>query len=93
MNLLAFLAPRRSAPAARERLQLLLAHERVMVGTKSDLVTLLREEILGVIARHVTIDRDKVRVRMDPGQTVSMLEVDIEIPTAPSGEGRIAAAS
>ena len=69
-----------SAPTARERLQILLAHERATVGGKSDLVTLLREEILVVITKHVQIDRDKVNVKMDRGEKVSTLEVDIEIP-------------
>lgn len=67
-----------SAPAARERLQILLAHERALVG-RSDLVAILREEILQVIAKHVAIDRDKVRVKMDKTETLSTLEVDLEI--------------
>ena len=33
-----------------------------------------------MIARHVTVDRDNVMVRMDRGNTVSTLEIDIEIP-------------
>lgn len=68
-----------SAPKARERLQILLAHERSSVG-HSDLVNLLREEILAVIKKHVQIDADKVNVKMDRGEKVSTLEVDIEIP-------------
>jgi cell division topological specificity factor len=68
-----------SAPKARERLQVLLAHERTTVG-HSDLVAVLREEILAVIAKHVQVDRDKVLVKMDRGDSVSTLEVDIEIP-------------
>lgn len=72
-----------SAPTARERLQVLLAHERASVG-HADLVGLLREEIISVIARHVQIDRDKVNVKMDRGDQVSTLEVDIEIPTTAS---------
>jgi cell division topological specificity factor len=68
-----------SAPLARERLQVLLAHERSTVG-HSDLVAKLREEILAVIAKHVQIDSDKVIVKMDRGDKVSTLEVDIEIP-------------
>jgi cell division topological specificity factor len=67
-----------SAPQARERLQLLLSHERALDG-RSDLVVILREEILKVIAKHVSIDRDKVRVRMDKQDTLSTLEVDLEI--------------
>ncbi len=68
-----------SAPAARERLQVLLAHERAST-TGSDLVTKLRDEILRVISKHVQIDDDKVSVKMERGAQVSTLEVDIEIP-------------
>lgn len=68
-----------SAPVARERLQILLAHERGVLG-QPDLVGILREEILAVISRHVTLDPDKVMVKMDRGQSVSTLEVDIELP-------------
>ena len=68
-----------SAPIARERLQILLAHERGLRG-QPDLLMLLREEILAVVSRHVTLDPDKVIVRMERGKNVSTLEVDIEIP-------------
>ena len=80
MNLLRFFSrPQQSAPAARDRLQVLLAHERTSTGG-SDLVTKLRDEILRVIAKHVQIDDDKVSVKMERGEQVSTLEVDIEIP-------------
>jgi cell division topological specificity factor len=81
MNLLNFFNRRASAPVARDRLQILLAHERTIAGG-SDLVALLREEILAVIKKHVSVDADKVQVKMDRGAAVSTLEVDIEIPTA-----------
>jgi cell division topological specificity factor len=68
-----------SAPVARERLQILLAHERRMLG-QPDLVGILREEILAVVSRHVMLDPDKVIVKMDRGKSVSTLEVDIELP-------------
>lgn len=68
-----------SAPVARERLQILLAHDRGLCG-QPNLLGLLREEILGVISRHVQLDPDKVTVRMDRGATVSTLAVDIELP-------------
>jgi cell division topological specificity factor len=68
-----------SAPVARERLQILLAHERGLRG-QADLLGLLREEILAVVSRHVVLDPDKVIVRMDRGKNVSTLEVDIEVP-------------
>ena len=68
-----------SAPVARERLQLLLSHERV-AGSQSQLVAVLQEEILAVIARHMQVDRDKVKVTMDRGDEVSTLAIDIEMP-------------
>jgi cell division topological specificity factor len=70
---------RGTAPLARERLQILLAHERV-ARSQPDLLGILREEILEVIARHVSFEHDKVQIRMDRGKSVSTLEVDIEIP-------------
>ena len=68
-----------SAPVARERLQILLAHERGLRG-QPELLGLLRAEILAVVSRHVTLDPEKVIVRMDRGTHVSTLEVDIEVP-------------
>ena len=80
MNLLNFFSRRATAPVARDRLQILLAHERTIAGG-SDLVALLREEILAVIKKHVSVDAEKVQVKMERGSAVSTLEVDIEIPT------------
>ena len=79
MSIFCFFNKQASAPKARERLQILLAHERASQG-HSDLVILLREEILAVVTRHIQIDREKVRVTMNSDDQVSMLEVDIEIP-------------
>ena len=79
MNFRRLFSRSQSAPAARDRLQVLLAHERATVGG-SDLVTKLREEILRVIAKHVQIDQDYLKVSMERGETMSTLEIDIQIP-------------
>jgi cell division topological specificity factor len=70
---------RGSAPLARERLQVLLAHERVACS-HPDLLGILREEILAVIGRHVSFEPERVQIKMDRGKSVSTLAVDIEIP-------------
>src|SRR5271154_6506565 len=70
---------RASAPVARERLQILLAHER-MAANNSDLLGVLREEILAVISRHVAFEPERVQIKLDRGKSVSTLAVDIEIP-------------
>jgi cell division topological specificity factor len=80
MNVFKFFRRGGSAPVARERLQILLAHERKAVGRQPDLLNILREEILAVVGKHISLDPDKVRIRMDRGEPVSTLEVDIEIP-------------
>jgi cell division topological specificity factor len=79
MSILKFFNRNRSAPVARDRLQVLLAHERTYSG-RTDLAAILQREILEVIARHIPIDRDKVTVRLDRGDQVSTLEIDIEMP-------------
>jgi cell division topological specificity factor len=76
--------PSASAPVARERLQILLAHERGLRG-QPDLLELLRSEILATVSRHVMLDPEKVVVRMDRGNHVSTLEVDIEVPMMAEG--------
>jgi cell division topological specificity factor len=80
MKLLRFFGGRdTSAPVARERLQILLAHERGLLG-QPDLLVTLREEILAVVSKHVKLDPEKVIVKLERGKTVSTLEVDIEVP-------------
>lgn len=79
MSVLTFLKPRGSSSVARERLQLILAHERAENG-RPDLIITLREEILNVIAKHVTVERDKVQIKLERGAGVSTLGVDIEFP-------------
>jgi cell division topological specificity factor len=58
----------------------LLTHER-SAGGKPDLIPILREDILAAIRKHVTVDSDKVRVRVERSDVVSLLEIDIEIST------------
>ena len=70
MNLFSLFKRRGSAPVARDRLQILLAYERTTRGP-SDLLVILREEILAVVGRHVEIDPNRVSVQMDRGDKVS----------------------
>jgi len=81
MNLWTLFRRNSSAPVARDRLQVLLAHERAFAGGKSDLLMILQDEIIAVIAKHVTIERDKVQIKLDRGDPVSTLEIDVEVPS------------
>jgi cell division topological specificity factor len=81
MKILDLFRRRASAPVARERLQILLSHERAAHG-KPDLLGVLHEEILAAIAKHVTVERDNVQIRMDRGLIVSTLAIDVEVPNS-----------
>jgi len=81
MSLFGMFKPRgATAPVARERLQILLAHERVALGP-GNLVAVLRDEILAAIAKHVDIEAEALKVTMGQQGAVATLEIDVEIPT------------
>jgi cell division topological specificity factor len=80
--------PRKAASAqtAKERLQILLAHERSGAAS-ADCLPQLQRDILEVIGRHMQIDRDAIDIRMQRGRDYSSLEINIEFPAAgPSGK-------
>jgi len=67
-----------TAPVARERLQILLAHERKS-ARDSDLIAVLHKEVLIAISKHINVDPEKVMVKMHRKEDMSLLEIDIEI--------------
>jgi cell division topological specificity factor len=79
MSWFSLFAKPRTASVARERLQILLTHDRG-TGGQPDLIPVLREEVLAVVAKHFAIEPDKVQVKIERGKSVSLLEIDIEIP-------------
>jgi cell division topological specificity factor len=78
MKLFSFFNRSNSAPVARERLQILLAHER-RSACNSDLLALLHREVLDAISKHLSVDSDKVAVKLHRRDAMSMLEIDIEL--------------
>ncbi|BAI71385.1 cell division topological specificity factor [Azospirillum sp. B510] len=72
-------APRPSAVQAKERLQIVMAHERAG-RSGPDYLPMLQQELLAVIAKYVNIDENKVEVKLDRGGDCSTLEVNIELP-------------
>jgi cell division topological specificity factor len=70
----------RSASQAKERLQILVAHDRV--GRDSpDYLPLLQRDLIAVIARYVEIDEEKLSVELANQGGFSMLAVNIELPS------------
>jgi cell division topological specificity factor len=71
--------PTGSASAAKERLQIVLAHERIG-RTREDFLPKLQQELVAVVARYVAIDASKVNVNLDRGGDMSTLAIEIELP-------------
>jgi cell division topological specificity factor len=68
-----------SAQQAKQRLQVLIAHERTG-GNTPDFLPLLQKELLEVIRKYVEIDQEKVQVDFERGDRYSTLEVNVELP-------------
>jgi len=68
---------KRSASTAKERLQLVLIHDRT--DLTADELSALRDEILEVITRHVDVDSERVRFSVEYDGRSQRLVADIPL--------------
>jgi len=93
MSFFSFFRPKpATASVAKERLQIILAHERSGSSTAPDFLPQLRQEILAVVSKYVNIPPDHIQLTQDRQGTLDVLEVKIEIPpqepqTVPQPDG------
>lgn len=66
-----------SAQVAKERLQLVLAHDRTSISP--DTLEKLKDEIIAVISKHVEIDRANVDVTISRSSHGNRLVADIPV--------------
>ncbi len=69
-----------SASVAKERLQLILAHERNGRSSSPDYLPQLQRELVAVISKYVTINPDDIVVTTERQGDLDVLEVKIELP-------------
>ena len=70
-----------SASVAKERLQIIISHERSQRNTP-DYLPKLQEEILAVLAKYVNVSKDQVSVNLERMGHNSVLELNITMPDA-----------
>ena len=70
---------KKSANVARERLQIILAHERAGL-TGPDYLPQLQKELVEVISKYVAINPDDIKVQLDRKDELEVLEVNIVLP-------------
>ena len=82
MSFLSFLLGQKktSANVAKERLQIILAHERSGDSNRApDYLPQLQRELLDVISKYVKINPDDIKVNLERQGSLEVLEVKIEM--------------
>ncbi len=74
---------KKTATVAKERLQLILAHERNGRSRSASYLPELQRELMAVIAKYVSIDPADIKVQMERQGDLEVLEVKIELPDSP----------
>jgi cell division topological specificity factor len=85
MSLFSFLLgeKKKTASVAKERLQIILAHERSSLGTKRpDYLPELQRELIAVISKYVSIKAEDIKVHLEKHDDLEVLQVKIELPDA-----------
>ena len=84
MSFLSFLIgeKKKTASVAKERLQIILAHERSGRNRRVDYLPALQRDLLEVLAKYVSIRPDDVKVHLERQDNLEVLEVKIELPDA-----------
>jgi cell division topological specificity factor len=83
MSLLSLLLgeKKKTASVAKERLQIILAHERgARGGRRPDYLPALQRELVAVISKYVSIRPDDIRVNVDRQDDLEVLDIKIELP-------------
>ena len=72
---------KKTANVAKERLQIILAHERTgRGGSRPDYLPDLQRELIAVISKYVAISPDDLKVNLERQDNFDVLEVKIELP-------------
>lgn len=81
MNFLDYFRSRKpnTASVAKERLQIIVAHERT-ARDQPDYLPQLQQDLISVISKYVPIDKDMVQVALDRSHGCSVLELNITLP-------------
>lgn len=70
-----------SAVFAKERLQVIVAHER-RARRQPDYFPQMQREILEVIRKYVNVEEDKINVSLESNDDFSVLELNVTLPDA-----------
>jgi cell division topological specificity factor len=70
---------KKTASIAKERLQIILAHERAGQG-RPDYLPQLQQELIQVISKYISVNQDDIKVQLGKHDNLEVLEVNIVLP-------------
>ena len=73
----------KTAETAKNRLSLLIAHERTGGTPAADFLPALQRELIEVITKYVAVNPDDIKVHLDKQDNMDVLEVNIILPEQP----------
>lgn len=76
MSIFDFFKKQNSATIAKNRLTLVLAHER---STNLPYINEMRNEIIAVIKKYTNANENKINFKTDSNQNMNMLEIEITL--------------
>jgi cell division topological specificity factor len=68
-----------TAPLAKERLEVVLVHDRAATG-QIGLIGALKKEVIAAIARHMKVSPKTITVKVDKKTRVQTLRIAVELP-------------
>ncbi|TVR60934.1 MAG: cell division topological specificity factor MinE [Candidatus Competibacteraceae bacterium] len=78
----------KSAALAKERLQIIVAHERGSRRGSPDYLPALKKELLEVVRKYVPVDQSQIKVHLDREGGYEILELNITLPDEEQRYGR-----
>ena len=83
MALLSFLFPakNKTASTAKERLQIIIAHER-NDRSGPDFLPALRQELIAVISKYTKVNAEDIKISLDRQGNLEVLDVNVVLPDA-----------
>lgn len=82
MSLLNYLTRRTQKPSAsvaKERLQIILAHERASINGP-DYLPALKRDLLEVVGRYIEVDAEDIKIHLEKEGDTEILELNIALP-------------
>lgn len=68
-----------SAVTAKERLQIIVAHERLS-RSSPDMLPAMQKDILDVVRKYIEVSEEDISIRLDRDSDCSVLEVNVQLP-------------